>query len=82
MATRKKKSEVTIDATGDDVVQIVKGNHLTVKKFPNGRTELIWDDEALLNEVKAAILSVEQKENENGNSKTSKQTKRQTNKSK
>jgi hypothetical protein len=58
MTTKKKKSEV-VDATGSDVVKIVKGNHLTVTTFPNGRTELKWDDEALLNEVKAAILSVE-----------------------
>lgn len=59
MATRKKKPEVIIDATGPDVVKIVKGNHLTVTTFPNGRTELVWDDEALLDEVRAAILSVE-----------------------
>ena len=58
MATRKKKPEIIIDATGPDVVKIVKGNHLTVTTFPNGRTELVWDDEALLNEVRAAILSV------------------------
>jgi len=58
MATRKKKSETVIDATGPDVVKIVKGNHLTVTTFPNGRTELVWDDEALLNEVKSAILSI------------------------
>ena len=37
-----------------------QGSHLTVKTFEDGRTELLWDDEALLNEVKAAILSVEQ----------------------
>lgn len=68
MATRKKKTtviesadvaEMTIDATGADVVKIVKGNHLTVTTFPNGRTELVWDDEALLNEVREAIASVE-----------------------
>jgi hypothetical protein len=58
MATKKKKSEV-VDATGLDVVKIVKGNHLTVTTFPNGHTELKWDDKALLNEVKVAILSVE-----------------------
>ena len=61
MATRKKKSEVTIDASGSDVVQIVKGNHLTVTTFPNGKTKLVWDDEALLQEVKEAIDSVEKK---------------------
>ena len=60
MATRKKKSEVTIDASGSDVVQIVKGNHLTVTTFPNGKTKLVWDDEALLKEVKEAIASVEE----------------------
>ena len=58
MATRKKKADTVIDATGPDVVKIVKGNHLTVTTFPNGRTELVWDDAALLDEVKAAILSV------------------------
>jgi len=81
MATKKKSKEV-IDATGSDVVKIVKGNHLTVTTFPNGRTELVWDDEALLNEVKAAILSVNKQGADNGNSKTSKQSKRQTSKSK
>ena len=61
MATsRKKKSEI-INATGQDVVKIVKGNHLTVTTFPNGKTELVWDDEALLREVKEAIASVEKK---------------------
>ena len=68
MATRKKKTtviesadiaEMTIDATGADVVKIVKGNHLTVTTFPNGRTELVWDDDALLNEVQEAIASAE-----------------------
>ena len=61
MATRKKKSEVTIDASGPDVVQIVKGNHLTVTTFPNGKTKLVWDGDALLQEVKEAIASVEKK---------------------
>ena len=60
MATRKKKTE-TIDATGQDVVKIVKGTHLTVTTFPNGKTELVWDDEALLREVTEAIASVETK---------------------
>lgn len=39
--------------------KIVQGTHLTVKTFEDGRTELVWDDEALLNEVRAAIKSVE-----------------------
>ena len=31
-----------------------QGTHLTVKTFEDGRTELIWDDEQLLKEVKEA----------------------------
>ena len=49
MATRKKKTED---------VKVVKGNHLTVTTYPDGRTELEWDDDALLKEVQAAIASV------------------------
>ena len=39
--------------------KINQGSHLTVKTFEDGRTELIWDDAALLKEVKDAILSYE-----------------------
>lgn len=38
---------------------VVKGNHLTVTTHPDGRTELEWDDEALMQEVRAAILKAE-----------------------
>lgn len=62
--------------------RIVQGSHLTVKTFEDGRTELIWDDEALTREVNAAILSVNKQETDNGNSKIGKQSKRQTSKSK
>lgn len=48
---RKKKEEV----------KVVKGSHLTVTTHPDGRTELVWDDEALLRDVKEAIASVEKK---------------------
>ena len=79
MAT-KKKSKVIESADVAEMVnkpsggwpRIEQGSHLTVKYFEDGRTELIWDDAALLNEVKAAILSVNQQETENGNSKNSK----------
>jgi len=50
MATRKKKTE---EAT------VVKGSHLTVTTYPDGRTELEWDDEALMRDVQEAIASVE-----------------------
>lgn len=36
----------------------VKGNHLTVTTHPDGRTDLVWDDDALLKEVQEAIASL------------------------
>jgi len=51
MATRKKK-EITEPI-------VFKGNHLTVTTFPDGKTMLEWDDEALLKEVREALNSVE-----------------------
>ena len=38
---------------------IVKGSHLTVTTYPDGRSELVWDDEALLKEVQEAIMQYE-----------------------
>jgi hypothetical protein len=38
---------------------IEKGSHLTVTTYPDGRTELDWDDAALLNDVREAIKSAE-----------------------
>ena len=52
MATKKKKTEVT-------EAVVVKGSHLTVTTYPDGRTELEWDDEALERDVREAIASVE-----------------------
>lgn len=49
MATRKTTSKTK---TAEPVV--VQGTHLTVTTWPDGRTELKWDDEALLREVQAA----------------------------
>ena len=51
MATRKKKTS--------DEVKVVKGSHLTVTTYPDGRTELEWDDEALERDVREAIESYE-----------------------
>jgi hypothetical protein len=67
MATRKKKTTVIESADLAEMAnidsggwpKITQGSHLTVKTFENGHTELIWDDEALLNDVKAAILKAE-----------------------
>jgi S-adenosylmethionine/arginine decarboxylase-like enzyme len=52
MATRKKKSAEVTEAV------VVKGSHLTVTTYPDGRTELEWDDEALLHDVREALASV------------------------
>ena len=39
-----------------------QGTHLTVKTFKDGRTELIWDDEQLLKEVRLATSQYEYSE--------------------
>jgi len=56
MATRKKKE--TGNTSSGSWPKIVQGTHLTVKTFEDRSTELVWDDEALLNEVREAIASV------------------------
>lgn len=55
--TRKKKETANVPSGGWPVIN--QGSHLTVKTFEDGRTELIWDDEALLNDVNNAILKYE-----------------------
>ena len=47
----KKKSEFP---------KVVKGSHLTVTTYENGHTELKWDDEQLLKDVREAIESVKE----------------------
>jgi len=67
MATRKKKTTVIESADvaemsnkpSGGLPKITQGTHLTVKTFEDGHTELIWDDEALLNEVREAIVGAE-----------------------
>ena len=39
--------------------KVNKGTHLTVTTFEDGSTKLEWDDEALLSEVRNAILKQE-----------------------
>jgi hypothetical protein len=85
MAT-KKKSKVIESANVAEMTEIwprvVQGSHLTVTYFEDGKSELKWDDEALTRDVNDAILSATKQESDNGNSKTGKQSKRQTSKSK
>jgi hypothetical protein len=57
MATRKKKETPNVSSGGWPKMQ--QGSHLTVKTFEDGSTELVWDDEQLLKEVREAIESYE-----------------------
>lgn len=60
MATGKKKTkEPSSNVASKDWPKINQGSHLTVKTFEDGRTELIWDDEALMRDVQEAINSYE-----------------------
>ena len=87
MATRKKKTDTTlVNVPANGWPKMVQGTHLTVKTFEDGHTELIWDWDQLVNEVREACASVEvatmkpavkakavtrkKKEKENGNSES------------
>jgi hypothetical protein len=68
MATKKKKSDsIVLDMPGTigsakiilPETKVVKGSHLTVTTHPDGKTTLEWDDEALLRDVREAILKAE-----------------------
>ena len=65
MATRKPKvvKEVTEPTA-------VVGSHLTVTTYPDGKTELKWDDEALLRDVREAINSVQSEPKKKTKAKT------------
>ena len=56
MATRKKKLE---NVPSGGWPKINQGTHLTVKTFEDGHTELVWDDEVLLEEVRQATSSLD-----------------------
>lgn len=53
---RKKKSEVTNEMLEPVVV---KGSHLTVTTYPDGKTKLEWDDAALARDVQNALTEYE-----------------------
>ena len=69
MATRKKATASATESV------VVKGNHLTVTTHPDGRTELEWDDDALLQEVRAALASVETTGETNGKTRKARKSK-------
>jgi hypothetical protein len=55
---KEKKTKLkNVDSGGWPKMQ--QGTHLTVKTFEDGRTELIWDWDALVSEVRAACLKAE-----------------------
>jgi len=56
MATSKKKS---VNVPSGGWPKIVQSTHLTVKTFEDGHTELVWDWDALVNEVREACASAE-----------------------
>lgn len=68
MATRKKKSDgITLEMPGTvgsakivlPETKVVKGSHLTIT-YTNGYPEkLEWDEEALMRDVRAALLKSE-----------------------
>jgi hypothetical protein len=55
-----RKKEIAELKAKDEPTAVV-GSHLTVITHPDGHTELLWDDEALMQEVREAIASVENK---------------------
>ena len=55
MATRKKIQLEEVSSLPDSI-QV--GSHLTVSTYSDGRTELEWDWDALVNEVREACASV------------------------
>jgi hypothetical protein len=52
----RKKNQL---AEVNSLPTVTKGSHLTVTTFPDGRTELEWDWDALVKEVREACASVE-----------------------
>ena len=55
----KKKSKKSANVDSGGWPKINQGSHLTVKTFEDGRTELVWDDEALARDVREAIEAYE-----------------------
>jgi hypothetical protein len=66
MATKKKLA----NQPSGGWPKISQGTHLTIKTFEDGHTELVWDDDRLLEEVRQAIASVEQNDSVTPTKKT------------
>jgi len=70
MATRKKKTDsIVLDMPGTiggaklifPETKVVKGSHLTITYNNDYPEKLEWDDEALMRDVREALVSVENK---------------------
>ena len=63
VSKKAKEAKKVIEKVKEEITwpKVTKGNHLTVTTHENGKTELVWDDEALAKEVRDAIASVESK---------------------
>lgn len=59
MATKSRKKKT--EAVAVEYPIVTKGSHLTVTTYEDGRTDLVWDDDALLQDVRAAIAMTEKK---------------------
>ena len=65
----KKKAKLPEPLVLPPEKTVTKGSHLTVTKYPDGRTELQWDWDALVRDVDLAIKSVENAKTETKPSK-------------
>jgi len=57
MATKKPKKSIASTVSAEPTVTV--GSHLTVTTYPDGCTELLWDDDALMRDVRTALASAE-----------------------
>lgn len=55
----QRTEELVLELQMDSAPKVVKGSHLTVTTYPDGRTELLWDDDALLKDVQNALTEHE-----------------------
>ena len=56
----KSKKKAAIDKlSSGEWPKVNKGSHLTVTTYEDGSTELVWDDEALMRDVREAIDAYE-----------------------
>ena len=59
MATKKTKAVVDKKVLEESWPKVTVGSHLTVYTYQDGTTRLEWDDQALEQEVRDAIATVE-----------------------